>query len=676
MASSLIRFSAAALCTVLFLAGCSGGPSATAPDSAPSSQDEIVVASYGDSTLTLSEFERAYRNANDVSSPASDSLGAYQSFLQQYVNFRLKVRAAREAGLDTLPSVRSEVHSYRQKMARPKVMRAQVYEPVVRDLYERRQEEVDVSHILKRVSPDASPEDTLAAYREMQAIADSVEDGVPFAALAYRNSEDPSAQKKGQRGYRGRIGYIRAGQIVKPFEDRMYSVSPDSVSDIFRTQFGYHILKVHGRRPAQPPVRLSHIMIRPGGDTTQTRALLDSLRSELIRNDADFAALAKQYSEDRRSAPKGGDLGTVESPQSLPPSFRQVVPRLDSVGAVSEVVKSRFGYHLIKLTDRDTLPSFEEAYSDLKEQISGRPRVEKQKETFARQVRAEQGTTVDTTRILRAVNVSSADTLSRVLLSRADSSTSAARSVATLGDSTFTLAQLARHVMQADGGAQMSIADVIDDFLNEKALQYATAGLEERDPSFAATMKEYREGLLVFQFMQDSVWTAAAQDTAGLRQFYREQPDQYRFPERVRTVVLRAAADSLLPSYRPDAPDTSALPSIVKRAQADSLVTVDTVMVTDGSPEAYRPVLSIVDGAAAGPVTQDGDALLLIRDTRLPARRKSFAEARSSVVRDYQERYEDEVLDRLRRRYEVQTYPERLRPAFRDTTSTAVSSSQ
>jgi peptidyl-prolyl cis-trans isomerase SurA len=633
------------------------------------------VATYGDTSLTLSEFEQAYRNANNAPDPSADSVEAYREFLEQYVNFRLKVRAAREAGLDTLPSVRTEVRKYRQKMARPKVMRAHVYEPLVRDLYERRRQEVDVSHILKRVPRNASPKDTLAAYRELRAIADSVEQGVSFADLAYRNSDDPSARKKGQRGYRGRLGYMRAGRLVKPFEDRMYSVPPDSVSEIFRTQFGYHILKVHDRRPAQPPVRLAHIMVRPDGDTSRPRRLLDSLRTEIVRNGADFAALAKEYSEDRRSASRGGDLGKVESPQSLPPAFRETVPKLDSVGAVSGVVRSRFGYHLIKLTGRDERPSFEDAYASLKEDIAGRPRVDRRKDQFARRVRATEGTRVDTSRILEAVSATTADTLSRVLLSALQQE-AASREVASLGDSTFTLEQVARHVMQTDGGAQTSIGEVLDDFLNEKALRYATARLEERDPAFASTMTEYREGLLVFQFMQDSVWTAAARDTAGLRDLYERRRDQYRFPERVRTIVLRAASDSLLGAYQQDTATPSALPSLVDRAHSDSLVTVDTVMVTEGAPERYRPALSLADGATSAPTTNDGEAFLLARDTRLAPRRKTFAEARSSVVRDYQERYEDTVLARLRRRYDVETYPERLSPAFDDASKATATSSQ
>lgn len=651
----------------VLVSGCTGGHVAPSPSEQETAPDP-VVATVGDSTITLAEFEQAYADANHQSTPADDSLSEYQAFLEQYVNYRLKVRAAKAAGLDTVSTVQREIRSYRNEMARPRLMREQVYEPLTRTLYERRQEEVDVSHILVRVPENAAPNDTLNAYNQIHRVADSVRQGVPFGELAYRHSDDPSAQRQEERGFQGRLGYVRAGQIVDAFEDRMYTVPPDSTSEVFRSQFGYHILKVHDRRPATQPFHLSHIMIRPKEDSSTARARLDSLRTEIVRNGADFGPLAEEYSEDRRSAPNGGDLGRVESTQSLPPSFRETVPTLDSIGAVSEVVESQFGYHLIQLTDRQDPPSYEEAYDDLKNTLADRPRVDHRKDAFSRSVREAEGTSVDTARIRQAIDTTTLDTLSRPLLSVVDGTPSlnVSSSIATLGDSTYSLQQLARHVMQTDGGARLTVREVLDDFLNEKAFQYAQAQLEERDAAFAATMKEFREGLLVFQFMQDSVWNAAAKDSAGLREMYRERRDQYRFPDRIRTLTLYAPTDSLLTSYLAAYTDTTQVPSLIQKVKTDSLVTIDTTMVTDASAETYQAVRSIEDGAPVGPVEHDGESLLMIRDTLLPARRKSFEEAQSLVVRDYQDRYEDRVLSRLRRTYEVVTYPERLRDAFSD----------
>jgi peptidyl-prolyl cis-trans isomerase SurA len=651
---------AGALASALLLAGCAGSAPSASTDGARDST--TVVARYADTTLTHSALRAAYRSANDGPAPSGDSVSALTEFLDPYVNYRLKVRAARAAGLDTLEDVRREMRTYRRELARPRILRREVYEPVVRRLYERRQQEVDVSHILLRVGPDAPPADTLAAYREMQRVADSLGRGVPFGDLAYRNSEDPTAQREGERGYRGRLGYVRAGQMVEPFEDRMYSVPPDSVSDIFRTRFGYHLLKVHDRRPAQPPVRLSHIMVDSRGEPAAPRQFLDSLRTEIVQNNADFADLARTHSEHRPTAAEGGDLGTIESLQALPSGFREAATALDSVGAVSPVVETQYGVHLIKLTDRESLPSFEEAYDRLRKEVEGRPRVDRRKAQFARRVRAQAGVTVDTARLLRRAPVASLDSLARPLLSLLDADSPPDAPVVTLGDSTYTLTHLARHVTQTDGGAQMSAGAVLRDFLDEKALSYAVARLEDRDPAFAATMAEYRDGLLAFQFMQDSVWTPAARDTAALRRHFRRHRDEYRYGERVRTLVLRAPADSLLAPYAA-ARGPSPRAARFGAAASDSLVTLDTVMVSDRSAEVYRKVLDAEDGTTIGPFLHQDGSLLLYRDTRLPPRRKTFAEARSAVVRDYQERYEEQVLRRLRRHYDAATYPERLRRA-------------
>lgn len=659
------RLLLATLGLVLVGLGCSSGPSTTTPGASNDVPTDSVVAVYADETITLSEFEAAYEKANVQS---ADSLPAYKDFLEQYVNYRLKVRAAREAGLDTLDEVEQEIAKYRRQLAKPRILKKHVYEPLIQTLHKRRQSEVDVSHILVRISPDAAPKDTLEAYRTMQAIVDSVERGVPFDALAYRNSEDPSARKKGRQGYRGRLGYLRAGQLVPAFEERMYNVPPDSVSDIFRTRFGYHILKVHDRRPAQPPIRLSHVMLRPDSAGAPTRRL-DSLRTAILKDSTTFEKVARQYSEDPRSASKGGDLGRVSSPSALPSAFGDAVAGIDSVGAVSEVVQTKYGYHLVKLTGRDTLPSYEEAYDDLKKKISGSDRVTQQRESFAREVRADAGVQVDTSALLSATSLTSLDTLSRPLLSftNADSTAVPETTAAQLGDSTYALGQLAHHVTQTDGGARMSVGDVLEDFLNAKAFTYAQARLEERDSSFAAKMDEYRDGLLAFQYMQDSVWTKAARDTAALRRTFEQNRDRYRHPERVRTIELRAPADSLLPPYADSTAGDRSIATIAEAALADSLISVDTAMVTDESAAVYQRIQSKSNGSVVGPLSHDGMSVLLVRDTLLPARRKTFDEALSSVTQDYQKTYEQTVLRRLRQRYDATAYPDRLRRAFSST---------
>ncbi|MCS3858986.1 peptidylprolyl isomerase [Salinibacter ruber] len=642
---------------------CSSGPEATeVPSSAPP-PDDAIVARYADTTLTLAELDSAFVDAAGGPQAAADSsLRAYRDFLDRYLHFRLKVRAARDAGLDTLPRIRREVHDYRQERARPQLLRTEVYAPLARTLYERRTQAVDVSHILIR---PASSSDTLAAYREAQAIADSVGRGVPFGDLALRNSDAPAARTEGRRGYRGRLGYLQAGDIVEPFEDRMYAVPPGGTSDIFRTKFGYHILKVHDRRPAAQPVELAHILRRPQGDSATSRRLLDSLRTEIRDGPLSFAAAAREYSQDRQSASKGGALGEV-TPRALPPPLRKTVAALDSAGAVSGIVQTRFGYHLLKLIDRSERPSFDEAYSELKDRLVGQPRAEERTAAFARTLRAEVGAAADTARLLTIARAGSVDSLARPLLTHADTLSGAARPAATLGDSVYTVDQMARHLMQTDGGAQTTVAELMESFLNEKALQYAATRRAQTDPALRREVQEYRNGTLLFHYMQDSVWTAAARDTAGLRKTYRQNRTQYQFPERVRTLVLRTPADSVLRPYATRYERDSSITAVLDAAATDSLVSTDTVYVTDRSADVYRSARAAADGEAVGPLPHGEEWLFLIRDARLPPRPMRFEEARRRVVQDHQDRLERRVLRRLRERYDAEAFPERLRPPVSD----------
>ncbi len=643
--------------------------------SSPSSPDRVVLASYADTVLTLDAFERRYAQSVGGPEPAADdSMAAYRDFLERLVNFKLKVRAARAAGLDTLDSFRSEVRDYRQRMAEPRIRSERIMEPIVREVYERKKQEVDVSHILLRVPQDAAPEDTTAAYQNMQSLVDSLQQGVSFRDLAYRHSEDPSAQQQGRPGYRGHLGYITAGQVVKPFEDRLYTTPEGEISDIFRTQFGVHVLKVHDRRARQPEVRLSHLYIRPDGQGPQEQArarrLADSLRAELDEG-SDFGSLARQYSDDRRSAQKGGDLGFVQPSQRLPEAFLGALDTL-KVGETSDVLDTRFGYHIIKLVDRKAQRSFEEAYEDLKEQVAQMPRVQRRKASLAQTILAENDSAVDTSAIRNALQVASLDTSAQVVSAVASDSSLADRSILRIGERAYTLGEWAEHVRSTDRRFS-SLSDALQGFINETALLFAARQLEARDPDFAAQMDEYREGVLLFRYMQDSVWTVAAQDTSLLRETYRSNKDQYRFPERVRTLALHSPADSLLQPYMTAHRNGTPRRQIVQRAAADSLVRVDTTHVTDSSSAPYTQMLSVQDGTAAGPLQNDNEWLYLIRDAELPARPKTFQEARSEVLSDAQAIYEERVHQQLRDRYNATLYPERLQRAFRSDAATAAS---
>lgn len=637
------------------------------------------MARYADEILTLREFERQYsRSTTNIDAATEDSQSAYRDFLERYVNFRLKVRAAEDAGIPAQPDVREEIASYRSRLSRPFLMDKEVIEPITRELYDRQQHLVDVSHILRRIPPGASPADTLAAYREMQAIRDSALQGIDFGELAIRHSDDPSAGGRvGMRGYAGRLGHFTGGNLVEPFETFAYETPLGEISPVFRTQFGYHTLLVHERRPAVPGIHVAHIMLRPGetsADSAQALELLRDIRTQLA-DGADFAELARQHSQDEQSRPRGGDLGTLEYTSQVPESFRDAAFALENVGDISDVVETPFGFHVIKLTGREELPSYDEAFEELKALADRLPRTSEAERALARRIVRERDGQVDTSRVVEAFTGMEPDSI----VARWPNSTSPNSILpdSILVDAFFTLADTAftiRDLVEFADPSSLSNAPNVDawtrnlvsDFVTRRAVDVEAEHLADRDEAFRRLMREFRDGLVLFEFMEDSVWAVAQEDSAGLRAYYHQRRDAYRWPERTRVVTAHSVSDSVLLEVVRRLDEDASPTDLSSRFTEDSVHAVrwDTTMISDSTYALYDRALSLDAGEHSGVVPYRNAHAVVINDGVEPPRSKTFAEARSTVVNEYQQVVEDRLMTRLRRMYDVQLYPDRLDRAF------------
>lgn len=656
----------------VFVAGCGSSNQARLPAEA---DNPNVVAVFNDEILTLDEFEQRYvRSSGSLESAREDSLGSYEDFLERYVNFRLKVRAAEEAGIPELPSVQNEIRSYRSNLARPYLLEQEVLEPLVQTLYERQQKMVDVSHILLRVDPDAAPADTLAAFERISALRDSVLEGQDFGEVALKYSEDPSARRaEGSPGYKGRLGPFTAGRLIEPFETFAYQTAVDEVSPVFRTRFGYHFLKVHDVREAVPDVRLSHVMIRPTAATAEDSAAALELIIDLKRQldeGADFAELARQHSVDVQSRGRGGDLGIVGFDAPIHPSFKEPAFALEEVGDVSGVVETPYGFHLIKLTGREEPKTYEESYDELKKLVTRLPRAQAAEEALAWEVFEAQNATIDSALVRRAFEGIPADSVFARLVGKQISREHLADTVFVIGDSTYTLNDVAEATMrstaQGGGGAFERALALVEAFVTKQAIDFEAARLEERDDEFKRLMDEFRDGLVLFQFMEDSVWTAAEQDSAALVAYYDAHRDEYWWPERTRVVSLQSPSDSLLAVAARRLEAGTPVAEVYADLAADTLNTIrmDTTMIADSTSSIYDRALGLDEGAHTEALPYRGQHIILVNQGVEAPRAKTFEEARTQVVSDYQTIVEDRLIERLRERYNAHTYPQRLVNAY------------
>ncbi len=205
-------------------------------------------------------------------------------------------------------------------------------------------ETVDISHILKLVKP--SEEAQKKAFDTISSILEQLKNGADFSKLAEKYSDDPASAKRG-----GDLGLISRGDFVPEFEAAAYKLKDGEISGIVQTQFGFHIIQMIERRGEK--IHTRHILIRlvpSAEDEQRTINELKEIRQKIL-DGADFGQMADTYSDDENVRKDHGHLGIFEVQNMVIPQFKKVVQTM-KIGEISEPFKTDFGYHIVKLNDR------------------------------------------------------------------------------------------------------------------------------------------------------------------------------------------------------------------------------------------------------------------------------------------------------------------------------------
>jgi peptidyl-prolyl cis-trans isomerase SurA len=208
-------------------------------------------------------------------------------------------------------------------------------------------EEFELNHIYIVPKPDTAVE--AKTRMTMQSILDSIRTGGDFSVFAKRYSTDPGSAASG-----GDLGWEKRGVFVREFEETVFGMKEGEISNLVKTQFGFHIIQLLGRRGES--VHARHILMKIDKGPASDSAAIDTLR--VLRKRAlaggSFSELAIKYSEDEDTKTIGGDLGTLTADQ-LQPDFAAQIKEMKA-GEISEplrtVVGSSYGYHIIWMRKR------------------------------------------------------------------------------------------------------------------------------------------------------------------------------------------------------------------------------------------------------------------------------------------------------------------------------------
>jgi len=246
--------------------------------------------------------------------------------------------------------------------------------------------ELLLSQIVVGLPNRPSPELIPQAEQKAVQIRDALLKGAPFGQMAVRYSDAPEASQGGDLGWRNIL------ELNPVFADALADAKKNTLIGPIRSPGGFHLIAVRDRRGDQSVViteyRTRHILIKPDAvrSPEKAEALAQNVRRELLSS-GDFAELARRFSEDPLSAAKGGDLGWVRADQ-LVPGLASVMTELP-LNTLSEVTRSRFGFHLIEVLETRESDISEEQMKNRARQILTERKFSQELDSWLRQVRAD-----------------------------------------------------------------------------------------------------------------------------------------------------------------------------------------------------------------------------------------------------------------------------------------------
>jgi peptidyl-prolyl cis-trans isomerase SurA len=592
----------------------------------------------------------------------------------------------------------------------------------MQEAYDRSQQEVRASHILVKVDEDASPADTLAAWKRITALRARVEGGEDFAKVAQGpgGSDDPSAKSNG-----GDLGYFSVLQMVYPFENAAFNTPVGQISQPIRTKFGYHIIKVVDKRPAHGDITVAHIMVRSTPEDSPEKQAEAEKRAEeaygrIKSGELTFADAALKFSDDAATNAKGGELAPFSTGKMIP-EFEAKAFSLQNDGDIAPPFKTPYGWHIVKRISYKAPATFEEAKADLKAKIARDSRAEITRKKFLNDLRGEyhykenaknitavskvldntifeKGTLIMDTllrkdctegRVMR--NGLEYDRAISTVIKDGKGTNPRARGkddveplptdtvvvrdaqVGWVNDKAKT-SKLNKPVFSIDGKeyTQADLLDYIDmrqrrepaqpmeayvkdrydQFVDDKLLAYEDSRLEEKYPEFRMLMKEYRDGILLFELTDEKVWSKAVKDTTGLEGYYAEHKFDFMYPVRYDVDIYSCKTPEVAKQVRTlvkKGKEGKELLNIVNKSDSTAL-SIDAGVFT---PE-ERPILKGVSlpGLTAD-VQMDGKTQFANLLQVVQPSPKPLDEARGLVTAAYQDQLEKDWIKELRAKYQV-----------------------
>jgi peptidyl-prolyl cis-trans isomerase SurA len=664
-----------------------------------------VIMTIGGKPVNKSEFESVFRKNNNKTSVDPK---AVKEYAELFSLFKMKVFEAEAMGLDTAASFKTELAGYRRQLASPYLTDKNTNENLITEAYERMKWEVKASHILIRCGETEFPKDTLEAWTRATLIRNAIVGKMPtsaqiaeydkllknstqvkadlakkdsgvykaklgsvknladfyknagpdkFVGIAPKTSDDPSVPDN-----KGDLGYFSSLDMVYPFETAAYNTKPGEVSQVVRTKYGYHIVKVYDKRANRGEMTAAHIMVKFPKDASETdkknlKTKIEELSAK-IKAGEKFEEVAKLHSDDKQSSDRGGQLAPFKSGK-MPKDFEEAAFNLKKDGDISEPVMTPYGWHIIKRIEVKGLAPFDQLKTEIKARVQRDSRSQMGRVALIARVKKENGfkqnlanrdqilKVLDTTYLQATWKASRADKLpNKEIISFND------KSYNTKDFAQFLEQQM---VFRSPTDLKDLMGQLYEKWVEEVVVAYEDAQLETTRIEFKNLLHEYRDGILLFDLTDQKVWSKAVKDTAGLKAFYEKNKNNYLWEERADVTTYRCLDAKIAGEVRKmlskGKSEKEIIDAVNKTSQLN--VSVENVMYLKGENK------NLNDNWKAGIIAKDikddkdGKILVIKVNKVLPKSPKTLNEAKGLVTADFQVNLEKEWIAYLKNKYPV-----------------------
>ncbi|MBJ6368331.1 peptidylprolyl isomerase [Snuella sedimenti] len=635
-----------AICGVLFLSNLQ----------AQTNQEDILFIVDND-PVYVSEFLRVYNKNLDL--VQDESQKDVDEYLTLFTNYKLKLKEARALGLHKKPSYIRELRNYKKQLMQGYITDAKVTDALIQEAYDRISYDVKASHILVKVSENANPKDTLAAYNTAINLRNrALKEGFEKVREEVHN---------GQTVFGESLGYFSGFKMVYKFENVAYNTKVGDISQVFRTRFGYHFLKVFDKRKSRGQVTVAHIMIANKqmdtvNMTPETR--VKEIYKKLEQGE-DFESLAKQFSDDKSTASRGGMLEPFSGGQLTSQIFEDEAFGLVNIGDVSQPFKTEFGWHIVKLYDRKPIRPFEALKPELEVRVKRDDRSRLIDEALIENLKKRYNINSQQPDLSYFVSILNEDYFKRTWVLPSDFT--ANKPLVKIVDEQLTYKDFADYLLKAQRQMEPRapfpsiVSKKYNAFFNSQLIKYREDHLEEENEEYAHVVNEYRDGLLLFDLMESTIWNISESDSLDLQNFYNSHKAKYMLPKCVDAIVATSTNQKALKKV------AKLLHKGLPVEQIKNLVNSNNtiqVIFTSGVMDASHQALpkDFVFKKGMSKVYYHHDAFVVVQVNKvLPEAQKAFEDAKGSVISDYQIYKESNWIKELREKFKVTVNQEALK---------------